>query len=157
MRRGIGHDRRIGFAFLFPGVGYGGSCFPKDVRALSSVARANGMEPLILDAVDAVNERQKHVLHTKIEQFFGGDCAGRRIGIWGLAFKPRTDDIREAPALVLIDRLLELGADGGYIFAPAHDVEGDVPLENMLAAIELVQGQPEYRSQKGSFYVVGND
>jgi UDPglucose 6-dehydrogenase len=110
VRRGIGHDSRIGFAFLFPGVGYGGSCFPKDVRALSSVARANGMDPLILDAVDAVNERQKHVLHTKIETYFDGDCSGRRIGIWGLAFKPRTDDIREAPALVLIDRLLELGA-----------------------------------------------
>ena len=110
VRRGIGHDSRIGFAFLFPGVGYGGSCFPKDVRALSSVARANDMSPLILDAVDAVNERQKHVMPAKIEKFFGGDCTGRRIAIWGLAFKPRTDDIREAPSLVLIDRLLELGA-----------------------------------------------
>ncbi|MCA9101355.1 MAG: UDP-glucose/GDP-mannose dehydrogenase family protein [Planctomycetales bacterium] len=111
VRRGIGHDRRIGFAFLFPGVGYGGSCFPKDVRALSSVARANGMDPTILEAVDAVNERQKHVLPTKLVNYFDGNFKGRRIAVWGLAFKPRTDDIREAPSLVLIDRLLELGAD----------------------------------------------
>ncbi len=110
VRRGIGHDRRIGFAFLFPGVGYGGSCFPKDVRALSMMAREHGLEPRILDAVDAVNNAQKRVLMTKIEEHFRGDLAGKTIGVWGLAFKPRTDDIREAPALVLIDRLLSLGA-----------------------------------------------
>lgn len=111
VRRGIGHDRRIGFAFLFPGVGYGGSCFPKDVRALSSMATDVGVVPRILDAVDAVNQAQKKVLISKVESHFKGDLSGKRIAVWGLAFKPRTDDIREAPALVLIDRLLELGAE----------------------------------------------
>jgi UDPglucose 6-dehydrogenase len=110
VRRGIGHDSRIGFAFLFPGVGYGGSCFPKDVRALAAMARAVDIEPRILSAVDDVNSRQKTVLLEKIERHFGGQLKGRTIAVWGLAFKPRTDDIREAPALVLIDRLLDRGA-----------------------------------------------
>ncbi len=106
VRRGIGHDSRIGFAFLFPGVGYGGSCFPKDVRAMISTFRQSGIEPRILEAVDWVNEQQKTVMHDKIGQYFG-DLKGKTIAIWGLAFKPRTDDIREAPALVLIDYLLK--------------------------------------------------
>jgi UDPglucose 6-dehydrogenase len=106
VRRGIGHDSRIGFAFLFPGVGYGGSCFPKDVLALAATARANGIEPTVLDAVHAVNERQKSVLPDKIERYFAGQLSDKAIAIWGLAFKPSTDDIREAPSLVLIDRLL---------------------------------------------------
>jgi UDPglucose 6-dehydrogenase len=110
VRRGIGHDRRIGFAFLFPGVGYGGSCFPKDVRALSHLARELDIDPLLLDAVDEVNNRQKHTLPLKIEKHFGGHLAGKRFALWGLAFKPKTDDIREAPALTLINFLLERGA-----------------------------------------------
>src|SRR5690606_18932609 len=110
VRRGIGHDSRIGFSFLFPGVGYGGSCFPKDVRALQAMAVEHGVEPTMLRAVDAVNERQKSVLKDKMLQHFGGDLSGKTIAVWGLAFKPRTDDIREAPALVLIDWLLECGA-----------------------------------------------
>jgi UDPglucose 6-dehydrogenase len=110
VRRGIGHDSRIGFAFLFPGIGYGGSCFPKDVRALAAVARSHGIEPSVLDAVHVVNERQKDVLGRKIEQHFAGKLADKAIAIWGLAFKPGTDDIREAPALTLIERLLELRA-----------------------------------------------
>ncbi len=109
VRRGIGHDRRIGFAFLFPGVGYGGSCFPKDVRALAHLARQFAIEPLLLDAVDEVNNRQKHVLMHKIEEHFGGHIAGKQFAIWGLAFKPKTDDVREAPAMTLIDQLLERG------------------------------------------------
>ena len=109
VRRGIGHDQRIGFAFLFPGVGYGGSCFPKDVRALVSVAEANGMETVILKSVDQVNNAQKEVLFSKIKNHFG-DPAGKTIAIWGLAFKPGTDDIREAPSLVLIEQLLNAGA-----------------------------------------------
>jgi len=110
VRRGIGHDSRIGFAFLFPGVGYGGSCFPKDVRALAAMATEHGMEPRMLTAVDHVNQSQKHVMITKLDEHFGGNLSGKTIAIWGLAFKPRTDDIREAPALVLIDHLLEEGA-----------------------------------------------
>ena len=110
VRRGIGHDSRIGFAFIFPGVGYGGSCFPKDVQALASMARKNDVAPRILNAVHEVNLFQKTVLGRKIEEHFGGQLHGRRIAVWGLAFKPRTDDIRDAPSLVLIDRLLELGA-----------------------------------------------
>ncbi len=110
VRRGIGHDRRIGFSFLFPGVGYGGSCFPKDVRAMMRMAEKHGVEPRMLKAVDDINSFQKMVLLKNLEQHFQGDLAGARISIWGLAFKPRTDDIREAPALVLIDALLERGA-----------------------------------------------
>ena len=110
VRSGIGHDRRIGFSFLAPGVGYGGSCFPKDVRALAYVASCVGIEPLILTAVDEVNNRQKYVLAKTIENHFGGNLDNKVIAIWGLAFKPETDDMREAPALVLIDRLLQLGA-----------------------------------------------
>jgi UDPglucose 6-dehydrogenase len=109
VRRGIGHDRRIGFQFLFPGVGYGGSCFPKDVRALAEMARQVGMDPKMLDAVDAVNNHQKHVLIEKLQQQFDGKLTGLTLAIWGLAFKPRTDDIREAPALVLIDHMLAAG------------------------------------------------
>ncbi len=111
VRRGIGHDNRIGFAFLFPGVGYGGSCFPKDVQALVAMARELNVEPHLLEAVHEVNLRQKTVLAQKIERHFGGKLAGRTIAVWGLAFKPRTDDIRDAPALSLIDHLLELGAN----------------------------------------------
>ena len=110
VRRGIGHDQRIGFSFLFPGVGYGGSCFPKDVRALASMSKANDLPPTILDAVDQVNDRQKFVLTKKVDQHFGGDLTGLRFAVWGLAFKPKTDDIREAPALVMIEQLLERGA-----------------------------------------------
>jgi len=116
VRKGIGHDQRIGFAFLFPGVGYGGSCFPKDVRALINVANHYNIKPRILQSVDDVNEAQKEVLFQKLERHFEGKLKGRTIAIWGLAFKPRTDDIREAPALILIDRLLAAGAQ-----VRAHD------------------------------------
>jgi UDPglucose 6-dehydrogenase len=110
VRRGIGHDSRIGFAFLFPGAGYGGSCFPKDVQALAAMARDKGVPPRILAAVHETNLAQKQVLGAKIAAHFAGDLTGRRIAVWGLAFKPRTDDVRDAPALDLIDRLLAGGA-----------------------------------------------
>ncbi|MCA9033874.1 MAG: UDP-glucose/GDP-mannose dehydrogenase family protein [Planctomycetaceae bacterium] len=109
VRKGMGHDARIGFAFMFPGVGYGGSCFPKDVRALASVAAANDVEARILRTVDETNNHQKHVLFKKISGYFG-DLKDRTVAIWGLSFKPRTDDIREAPSLVLIESLLDAGA-----------------------------------------------
>ncbi len=110
VRKGIGHDARIGFSFLFPGVGYGGSCFPKDVRALASVAAENGVVPRILRTVDETNDQQKNVLFNKLKDYFGGDLTGKTVAIWGLSFKPRTDDIREAPSLVLIRSLLAAGA-----------------------------------------------
>ncbi len=118
VRRGIGHDQRIGFSFLFPGVGYGGSCFPKDIRAVIHMAQAKGTTSRMMEAVDSVNELQKNVLATKILAHFGGDNAGKTVAIWGLAFKPRTDDIREAPALVLIDQLLAAG-----VSVRVHDPE----------------------------------
>jgi len=110
VRKGIGHDVRIGFSFLFPGAGYGGSCFPKDVRALYSVAAEHGIDAQILKTVDEINDRQKTVMFNKLLAHFDGDLSGRTIAIWGLAFKPRTDDIREAPSLVLIRQLLDAGA-----------------------------------------------
>ena len=110
VRRGIGHDQRIGFHFLHPGVGYGGSCFPKDIRAVIHMAQSRGLDPRMMLAVDEVNEAQKEVLFRKVSTHFEGDLEGKTIAVWGLAFKPRTDDIREAPALVLIDALLAQGA-----------------------------------------------
>ncbi|MBX9582097.1 MAG: UDP-glucose/GDP-mannose dehydrogenase family protein, partial [Gemmataceae bacterium] len=101
VRKGIGHDQRIGFQFLFPGPGYGGSCFPKDVQAIVAMGRRAGLPLRLMEAVDAVNAAQKRVLFGKIAAHFGGDLAGKTLAVWGLAFKPRTDDIREAPALAL--------------------------------------------------------
>ena len=110
VRRGIGHDARIGFQFLFPGSGYGGSCFPKDVRALLAMSRDLDTPLRMMEAVDEVNEAQKRVLARKIRSHYGSSLKEKTLAIWGLAFKPRTDDVREAPALVLIDALLEEGA-----------------------------------------------
>jgi UDPglucose 6-dehydrogenase len=110
VRKSIGADRRIGASFLFPGVGYGGSCFPKDVQALLKSASDRGYTFKILSAVEDVNDAQKERLVCKMQQHFS-DLRGRRIAVWGLAFKPRTDDMREAPAIVIIERLLKLGAD----------------------------------------------
>jgi UDPglucose 6-dehydrogenase len=109
VRRGIGHDQRIGFQFLFPGPGYGGSCFPKDVNAIIHLARSVDLPATLMESVDRVNEKQKHVLPGKIRRHFGPSLKGKCLGIWGLAFKPRTDDIREAPALTLIDEMLQDG------------------------------------------------
>jgi UDPglucose 6-dehydrogenase len=110
VRRGMGADARIGYAFLFPGVGYGGSCFPKDVRALIHTAKASGNALAILESVDEVNRAQRERFANRIIAHFGGSLAGRVVAVWGLAFKPRTDDMREAPAVTIIGRLLEAGA-----------------------------------------------
>ena len=137
VRKGIGHDQRIGFQFLFPGVGYGGSCFPKDVKALIHTATQHGMQPGLLQSVDDVNNRQKQVLFRKLDRYFQGDLKGKTIAVWGLAFKPRTDDIREAPSLTLIDELLEAGAK-----VQAHD---PVASENVAAIygdrIQIIEQQ----------------
>ncbi|MCP3869547.1 MAG: UDP-glucose/GDP-mannose dehydrogenase family protein [Gammaproteobacteria bacterium] len=110
VRIGIGSDPRIGYHFIYPGVGYGGSCFPKDVRALWRSANEQGYPARILEAVEAVNISQKAVLFQKISRHFGGDLKGRTIGLWGLSFKPNTDDMREAPSRVLMEALWEAGA-----------------------------------------------
>ncbi len=109
VRSGIGSDTRIGRKFLYPGIGYGGSCFPKDVKALIKTAEQNGYTMRVLSAVEEVNGRQKSILFEKLMKHFNGDLKGKTIALWGLAFKPDTDDMREAPALVLIDKLLKAG------------------------------------------------
>jgi UDPglucose 6-dehydrogenase len=118
VRRGAGSDRRIGHHFLFPGVGYGGSCFPKDVQAVIHTAKENGMPFPLLTAVEAVNDAQKVRLVEKVVAEFGADLTGLRFAIWGLAFKPRTDDMREAPSLYVVKGLLDRGAQ-----VAAHDPE----------------------------------
>lgn len=109
VRKGIGSDARIGSKFLYPGCGYGGSCFPKDVKALIKTAEKNGYNMSVLKAVEEVNENQKHVLFNKLSKYYGGDLKGKTIAMWGLAFKPETDDMREATSLVTINLLLEAG------------------------------------------------
>ncbi|MGE0443166.1 MAG: UDP-glucose/GDP-mannose dehydrogenase family protein [Gemmatimonadales bacterium] len=129
VRKGIGSDRRIGPAFLFPGPGYGGSCFPKDVKALIRTARQLGLDPVLWDSVEVVNERQKLRLLEKLTAELGGKLAGRRIAVWGLSFKPETDDMRESPSIPLVEGIL---AGGGSVVAhdpkaqeTARDVFGD--------------------------------
>lgn len=111
VRSGIGSDTRIGRKFLYPGTGYGGSCFPKDVKALIKTAEQNGYPMRVLRAVEDVNEKQKSILFEKLQRHFNGDLQGKTIALWGLAFKPETDDMREAPALVLINKLLNAGCN----------------------------------------------
>jgi UDPglucose 6-dehydrogenase len=109
VRKGIGSDARIGTKFIYPGIGYGGSCFPKDVKALIKTAAENGYQMQVLKAVESVNEAQKEVLFDKVYKHFGGELKGKKIAVWGLSFKPKTDDMREAPSVVIIDKLLEAG------------------------------------------------
>ncbi len=124
VRIGIGSDPRIGYSFIYPGVGYGGSCFPKDIRALGSTARKNGYEPSLIGAVDQVNSAQKHKPFQILEKHFASDLSGKKIALWGLAFKPNTDDMREAPSLYFVDSALKAGAQ-----VVAHDPEaGDEAL-----------------------------
>lgn len=111
VRKGIGADARIGTKFLYPGCGYGGSCFPKDVKALIHTGREHGYRMRVIEAVEEVNERQKSILFDKLENLFAGNLEGKKIAVWGLAFKPETDDMREAPSLVVIERLLHAGAE----------------------------------------------
>ena len=134
VRRGMGSDKRIGHPFLYPGVGFGGSCFPKDVRALMTMARFIGLDFDLLRAVERVNERQKRSLVEKALRHFGGSVAGRTIGVWGLAFKPKTDDMREAPALTIVEALVGQGAK-----VKAHDpVAREVAAHMLRGTVELV-------------------
>ncbi|NTW31417.1 MAG: UDP-glucose/GDP-mannose dehydrogenase family protein [Bacteroidetes bacterium] len=109
VRKGIGSDSRIGTKFIYPGIGYGGSCFPKDVKALIKTASENGYNMRVLRAVEDVNDDQKSVLFNKVNKYFSGDLKGKTIALWGLSFKPQTDDMREAPSLVIIKKLLDAG------------------------------------------------
>ncbi|HMD00783.1 MAG TPA: nucleotide sugar dehydrogenase, partial [Ferruginibacter sp.] len=127
VRKGIGSDERIGRRFLFPGIGYGGSCFPKDVQALAKSSDEADYDFKILDAVMAVNEKQKLHLIPKIKGYFNGDLKGKKIAIWGLAFKPNTDDIREAPALYMINELLAEG-----VTINAYDPEAMKNVEQLM-------------------------
>ena len=131
VRKGIGSDPRIGYSFLYSGAGYGGSCFPKDVQALVKTAAAHGQKLQLLEAVEAVNQAQKHVIGNKIIARFGEDLRGRTFALWGLAFKPNTDDMRHAPSLVLIRMLLERGA-----MIVAHDPVAMTEAQRSLA-VEL--------------------
>lgn len=144
VREGICSDRRIGREFLKPGAGYGGSCFPKDVRALMSQADEVGFETTMLNAVDEVNERQKEVIPQKVADHFAGDLQGKQITIWGLAFKPGTDDIRESPALTLIERLLDAGAD-----VHVHDPEA-MPNVKKVFGDAITYHDEKYRSLRQS-------
>lgn len=139
VRKGIGSDARIGNKFIYPGVGYGGSCFPKDVKALIKTAVEKGYNMRILEAVEDVNEDQKMVMVTKIMKHFNGDIKGKTFGMWGLSFKPKTDDMREAPSLVIIEKLLEGGAK-----VKAYDPVAMKEAKHMLGdTIEYVDEQDE--------------
>lgn len=127
VRKGIGADERIGKRFLFAGIGYGGSCFPKDVQALAKSAEENKYDFKILNSVMDVNEIQKNVLTEKVKKYYNGDLKGKHFALWGLAFKPETDDIREAPALYIIDALVEAGAT-----VTAFDPEGMKNVEQLI-------------------------
>jgi UDPglucose 6-dehydrogenase len=165
VRLGIGSDARIGNKFIYPGIGYGGSCFPKDVKALIKTAAENGYEMQVLKAVESVNEDQKLVLFNKVQQHFGGDLAGRKIAVWGLSFKPKTDDMREAPSLVIIDKLLDAGcsvtAYDPVAMKEAKHMLGDritYAKDQFVALIDadallVVTEWPEFRSP--NFEVVG--
>jgi UDPglucose 6-dehydrogenase len=131
VRIGIGSDPRIGYSFIYPGTGYGGSCFPKDVRALIRSAHEAGHEPQVLNAVESVNARQKEVLFRKMQRHFGSALKGRTFALWGLAFKPNTDDMREAPARRLIELLLEAGAR-----VQAYDPVAGPEAQHLYAGVE---------------------
>ncbi len=140
VRRGIGSDPRIGYDFLYPGAGYGGSCFPKDVQALARTSETAGVPSRILEAVEAANEEQKRVLARKVTGFYGADLSGRTFALWGLSFKPNTDDMREAPSRVLIRSLLMAGAS-----IQAHD---PVAMDEARRVIGLdLQDRPELIAQ----------
>ena len=134
VRRGIGSDPRIGHAFIYAGAGYGGSCFPKDVKALIHTARSIEVDPLVLRATHERNERQKHYVLDQVKQRYGADLTDRTFGVWGLSFKPGTDDVREAPALTIVRGLLEAGAT----------VRAFDPVAGSLFEKQLVNG---YRTQ----------
>ena len=141
VRNGIGSDSRIGYSFIYPGCGYGGSCFPKDVKALERTAQQMGYKAELLNAVENVNDRQKQVLFNKIDQHYNGDLQGKTFALWGLAFKPKTDDMREAPSRVILESLINAGATvrafDPEAMAEATRIYGDKP---GLTLVESAEG-----------------
>ncbi|WP_345948362.1 MULTISPECIES: UDP-glucose/GDP-mannose dehydrogenase family protein [unclassified Mucilaginibacter] len=144
VRKGIGADERIGKRFLFAGIGYGGSCFPKDVQALAKSAQENRYDFKILNSVMEVNEIQKTVLTEKVKKYYNGELAGKHFALWGLAFKPETDDIREAPALYIIDALVAAGAT-----VTAFDPEGMKNVENLIGD-KIKYAENQYEALEGA-------
>ncbi|GAB1416618.1 UDP-glucose/GDP-mannose dehydrogenase family protein [Paludibacter sp.] len=136
VRKGIGSDSRIGNKFLYPGCGYGGSCFPKDVKALINTADKVGYDMKVLKAVEEVNEFQKSILFEKLNRYYGGDLKGKTVALWGLSFKPNTDDVREATSLVLIERILNAGANV-RVFDPIAMEEADRTLKRTMSEQSL--------------------
>ena len=147
VRQGIGSDPRIGYHFIYPGCGYGGSCFPKDVQALHRTAKEQGYNARLLDAVEAVNQDQKYVILEKIESHLGADLSGKTFAVWGLAFKPNTDDMREAPSAVIIKGLIERGAKI-KAYDPVAVSEAKHMLSEQSHAIEYVDDM--YQASEGS-------
>ncbi len=146
VRLGIGSDPRIGYHFIYPGAGYGGSCFPKDVKALEHIARDHGYEPRVLTAVEATNASQKEHLHALVSRHFDGALAGLTIAVWGLAFKPNTDDMREAPSLTLLSQLWASGAR-----VRAHDPEAHDEVRRIVGARDdLVLCESHYDALEGA-------
>lgn len=145
VRKGIGSDSRIGYSFIYPGCGYGGSCFPKDVEALIYTARQNGFEPELLNAVESRNKAQKRVLFDKIYNFFGGDLKGKTIALWGLAFKPNTDDMREASSLTLIKLLDEAGAK-----VVAYDPKASEEAKKYMPNLDVKYAKNKYDALNGA-------
>jgi len=165
VRRGIGSDPRIGSRFIYPGIGYGGSCFPKDVKALIKTAQDNGYHMRILNAVEDVNNDQKSVLFSKIVKHFNGELKGKTFAVWGLSFKPNTDDMREAPSLVIIEKLLAAGANvKAYDPVAMHEAKKDLGEQIEYAkdsdealidadALLIITEWPEFRTP--NFKVMG--
>ncbi len=156
VRKGIGSDKRIGYAFIYPGCGYGGSCFPKDVQALIHMSRAHDYVPTVMEAVESRNEQQKRVLFEKIQAHFGGDLRGRKLGIWGLAFKPGTDDMREASSIVLIKALVGAGAIvHAYDPVALEAAERELPAEWLVEKrVELVKYQYDVLKEADAMVLV---
>jgi len=144
IRQGIGSDTRIGSSFLFPGPGYGGSCFPKDVKALIDLGQENKFPLTIMEAVDVFNQKQKHVLSQKVIKHFGGDLTGKTIGVWGLSFKPETDDVRESPSIFIIEDLINASAE-----VKTYDPEGMETFRKVLDHKKLTFCSTLYDAAKG--------
>ena len=148
VRRGIGSDSRIGYSFIYPGIGYGGSCFPKDVKALVRTAKSVDFDAHVLNAVEARNELQKQRLVERIVEHFGDDLSGKTFGVWGLSFKPGTDDMREAPALVIIQGLTALGATV-HAYDPVAMGEAKRDLQPLMDAGSVTLAEHQYDAAKG--------